>query len=252
MTKEQSVIKIWVIVVIVAFVVVTFIASIRTVQPGFEGVVVRLGKAQDQALSEGLHFVIPYITSVKMIDTRIQRSEIRGNEAASKDLQIVTSTMVINFHLEKDKVVTLYRQIGVGYENIVISPGIQECFKAITADYTAENLITQRSEVSEKIRQLLSTRLLVYGIVIDQVNVTNFEFSSEFNKAIEQKVTMEQRALTAVNELKEVEAKAKQTEATAKGKAAAIMETAKAEAESLELRSKAATPIVAFLNLVEK
>lgn len=225
--------------------------SIRTVQPGFVGVLVRLGASQDEPLVEGLHFVVPFITSVYSIDTRIMRSEARG-EAASKDLQTVSGTLVINYHLEKVKVVQLYRQIGIQYEEVVIGPSVQEVFKAAAAEYTAESLITQRQKVSEQIKTLLGTRLEPYGITVDQVNIANFDFSKEFNAAIEAKVTAEQKALQAEKELERYKFEAKQVEEKAKGDAAAVVEKAKAEAESLRMKRDTVTPELLVLNFLEK
>ncbi len=111
----------------------TLVQGARIVQPGYVGVQVRLGASQDEPLDEGLHFVMPYLTQVHPIDTRIQRSEARG-EAASKDLQTVAGTLVVNYHLEKSQVVQLYRQIGVDYEAVVIGPSVQEVFKAACSE----------------------------------------------------------------------------------------------------------------------
>jgi regulator of protease activity HflC (stomatin/prohibitin superfamily) len=234
------------------FLVISFFMSTKIIKPGHEGIVLVLGKARESSISEGLNFVFPWISSVKVMSTQVKRTEVKGNEASSKDLQVVTSAMVVNYHISKEEVVVLYRKIGMDFEDVVISPGIQECFKAITAEYTAESLITKRSEVSEKIKELLSGRLLTYGIIVDQVNVTNFEFSAEFNRAIEAKVVMEQDSLRAEKELEKIKFEAMQKEEEAKGLAAAILEQAKAEAESLELRAKAATPYVIALDAIQQ
>ena len=204
--------------------------SIRIVQPGFVGVSVFLGNAKDEALSEGLHIVIPFLTTVHRIDTRIQKVEAESFEAASKDLQSVRAAIVVNYNLKKEKAVTLYREIGVNYADVVILPGISETYKATTAGFTAEELITKRQTVSEQIKTLLADRLDPYGIIVNQVNVVNFDFSSEFNKAIEAKVTAEQNALRAEKELERVRFEALQAEQKAKGEAMAVLEKAKAEA----------------------
>jgi len=222
------------------------------VSPGYVGVKVRLGTALDQPLGEGIHFVVPFITGVEIIDTRIQRCEVAGNEAASKDLQVVTSSMVVNYHIVKDEAVKLYRQIGMSFENVIIAPSVQETFKAATAEFTAESLITQRQKVSEIIRKSLQERLEPFGIMIDQVNITNFSFSAEFDKAIEAKVTAEQKALQAENELKRFEFEAKQAVAKAEGEAEALIAKAKAEAEGLKLKLEYAKPEMILLNAVEK
>lgn len=236
----------------ILFVVVGIWKGIRIIEPGFEGVAVQLGRAKDNALSEGMHIVIPYITTVYPIDTRTQKLQAESFEAASQDLQQVRATIVVNYNLRKDNVVTLYREIGLQYSNIVITPGINEVYKAVVATFTAEQLITQRQTVSEQIRTILTDRLAPYGIVITQVNITTFDFSNEFNRAIEQKVIAEQEALRAENELQRIIIEAKQAEERAKGEANAVLAKAQAEAESLRMRSEAVTPMVVMLDFITK
>ena len=190
------------------FIPIAIAKGIRIIQPGFEGVAVTLGRAQDTSLGEGMHLVMPFITTVYPVDTRTQKLQAESFEAASQDLQQVRATIVVNYNLRKDNVVTLYREIGMGYAAIVITPGINEVYKAVVATFTAEQLITQRQQVSEQIREILTTRLAPYGIVITQVNITTFDFSNEFNRAIEMKVIAEQEALRAENELARVKVEA--------------------------------------------
>ncbi|GHT22306.1 hypothetical protein FACS189419_04670 [Planctomycetales bacterium] len=238
-------------VMLVILAVIAGVQSLRIIQPGFVGIVIRLGQAQQEALPEGIHFVIPFITTVKSLDVRIQKADVK-TDAASKDLQTVKANIVVNYRIDKIEAVTLYRGIGVSYVETVIEPAIQEAFKAGSAKYTAESLITERSLVSTGIRESISTRLQPFGVVIDAVNITNFEFSSEFNKAIEDKMTAEQRALQAEKELERFKFEAQQKIETAKGEAESILERAKAEAEALNLKSKYATQELVWLTAVEK
>ncbi|MGL4594493.1 MAG: prohibitin family protein, partial [Thermoguttaceae bacterium] len=224
---------------------------IIVIQPGHVGIVIRLGQAQEDALTEGVHFIIPFITQVKSLDIRIQKAEVK-TAAASKDLQTVNAEIVVNYRIDKTKAVTLFREIGILYLNIVIEPSIQEAFKSGSAKYTAESLITERSVVSSGIHESISERLLPFGVVVDAVNITNFDFSSEFNKAIEEKMTAEQRALQAEKELERFKFEAKQAVETARGAAESVMEKAKADAEALNLKSKYATPELIWLTAVEK
>ncbi|MDR3181656.1 MAG: prohibitin family protein [Planctomycetaceae bacterium] len=240
-----------VIAVILIFVFITLGNSIRIIDPGFVGIVVRLGEAQPKELGEGIHAVIPFITVVKPLDVRIQKADVK-TDAASKDLQTVKASIVVNYRIDKTRAVTLYREIGITYVATVIEPAIQEAFKAGSAKYTAESLITERSLVSTGIKESISSRLQPFGVVIDAVNITNFEFSPEFNKAIEDKMTAEQRALQAQKELERFRFEALQKVETAKGEAESIMERAKAQAESLNLKSKYATQTLVWLTAVEK
>ena len=230
---------------------VAFFASIRIVEPGHSGVVVRLGQAQEQALDEGIHFVLPFITKVHAIDIRIQKAEVK-TAAASKDLQTVNAEFLLNYRVDALETVSLFRGIGRNYVAIVIEPAIQEEFKAGSAKYTAEDLITQRTTVSTEIREAISKRLESRGIIIEAVNITSFDFSAEFNRAIEEKMTAEQKAQQAERELERIKVEAQQKVETAKGEAEAVLEKAKAEAEALNLKSQYAKPELIWLTAVEK
>ena len=116
----------------------------------------------------------------------------------------------------------IYQEIGVDYESKVVDPAIQESVKAATAQFTAEELITKREEVGQIIFQSLSDRLTDDYIVVESVSIVDFQFSANFNEAVEAKVTAEQNALAAENKLKQVEFEAQQRIAEAQGEAEAI------------------------------
>jgi len=235
----------------IVLLLVCLVNAVAIIQPGTVGIVVRLGEAQPNALEEGIHFVVPLITQVHELNVKIQKAEVK-TAAASKDLQTVNAAIVVNYRVDKTKAVTLFREIGVTYLSTVIEPAIQEAFKADSAKYTAEELITKRSLVSQGIRESISSRLLPFGVVIDAVNITNFDFSPEFNRAIEDKMTAEQRALQAEKELVRYRFEAQQKVEQAKGEAEAIMERAKAEAEALSLKKQYATMELIWLSAAEK
>jgi regulator of protease activity HflC (stomatin/prohibitin superfamily) len=172
--------------------------------------------------------------------------------AASKDLQTVRATFVVNYRVDKTKAVVLYREIGMTYLETVIEPAIQEAFKSGSAKYTAEELITERAKVSIEIRESISERLEQFGVNVDAVNITQFEFSEEFDKAIEAKVTAEQKALQAERELERFKFEAQQKVEMAKGEAEAILEKAKAESEALQMKKEFATMELIWLTAVEK
>ena len=243
------------VTVMAGTVIVLFIVgianSIAKIQPGEVGIVIRLGAAQENALREGLHFVIPFITEVQRINVRIQKAEVE-TDAASQDLQVVKAAIVVNYRVDENQAVTLFRELGLHYLTNVIQPAIQEAFKADAAKYTAEELITERATVSREIHESIITRLERFGVVIEAVNITSFEFSPEFNRAIEDKVMAVQRALQAERELERYRFEAQQKVETAKGEAEAIMEKAQAEAEALGLKKPYATMELIWLTAVEK
>lgn len=198
-----------------------------TVNPGQQGIVLRLGSIQRIA-NNGFNFKIPYIESVVYMDTQTQKEQVNA-EAASSDLQTVHTIVAVNYSIDAAKVKSLYTSIGEDYKFRVIDPAIQEAVKATTANYTAEQLITKRPEVQDGIKTSLIARLAPQFIDVSSVSIINFDFSDSFNAAIEAKVTAEQNALAAKNKLAQVQYEADQKVATAK-----------ADAESIRLQSDAA------------
>ena len=212
--------------VIVALLGLVFLArfSPLTVVPaGHRGVVTLFGKVDPQPLDEGLHFVNPLCNVVK-IDVRVARADSEG-EAASRDLQIVHTAITLNYRINPELTSKLYQEVGPGFEQKVIEPAVQEAFKAVTAKYTAEELITKREDVRHNIRLLLSEKInarAVNALSLDEVSITNFRFSQQFSQAIESKQEAEQLALKAQRDLERIQIEAKQRIAQAEAEAAAL------------------------------
>lgn len=234
---KSSFIKVFLIVLLIGL----LLSSITIVRSGYSGIRIRFGKVLGET-STGLVFHLPIIETVKTIDIRVQKSEADSG-AASKDLQTVTGKIALNYHLQADQTAELYQEVGREYADRIIAPALQESFKSTTAQFTAEELITKREIVKETVKQKMQDRLTGYGVIVDELNIVDFDFSESFNKAIEAKVTAEQDALAAKNKLQQVQYEAEQNVAEAKGKAEAI------SIESAALRDN---PQVLELRALEK
>jgi regulator of protease activity HflC (stomatin/prohibitin superfamily) len=217
------------IAIIIFFLVIFLLDTFVIINPGVRGVIVFLGQTQDKILDEGFYFKVPFMQKIVKIDVKTQVENVVA-DAASKDLQIVTSKVALNYHVDPEKVNYLWKSIGAKYKERIIDPSIQESVKAITARYTAEELITKRAEVREGIKSLLKERLANHYIIVDEFSIVDFDFSKAFNDAIEAKVTAEQQALAAKNKLEQVKYEAEQRITTAKAEAEAI----KIQAEAIQ------------------
>ena len=208
---------------------------------GERGVVMNCGAVQKEILNEGLHIRMPIMQKVVIMNVQVQKGEGQG-DAASKDLQQVTTNVAINYHLDPLKVAHIYQSIGTFNQvgERIILPAVSESVKAATAQYTAEELISKRQEVREKIRQLLLVRLAVYGVIVDDFSIVNFAFSREFSNAIESKTTAEQLKLKAERDLERIRIEADQK----------ILQ-AQAEAESLRLQKENVTENLIKLRQIE-
>ncbi len=219
----KKIVKIAIIVVCAIVVVGVAISCFTVVQAGHTGVVLTFGAVEDTELEEGLHFKMPFIQRVVQMNNRTQKIETEGS-SSSKDLQIISYVVAVNYHVNDDSSASLYQNVGTDYGSVVIIPAIQESIKAVTAQYTAEELITKRQTVGEQIKDALSEKINQYGITVEIFNIVDFDFSEEFNAAVEAKQTAQQNALKAEQDLARIEVEAQQK-----------ITQAEAEAESIKL-----------------
>ena len=243
-----------VIIVIVILIIggLVGIGAFVQVPSGTRGVVVSFGRVEDRILSEGLNFKIPNMQTVVLMNVQIQKAE-STESTATEDLQEVSTTVAVNYRLDSSKVNEIYQDMRQDYVNRVIKPNIEEGLKATTAEYKAEELITKRAEVKDKLDQILAERLSEFNIQVVAVSLTDFQFSRSFNDAIEAKVTAEQEALQAKNKLQQITYEAQQqiiqaeaeknaTIRRAEGNAQAQLIEANAKAEVIKLITSQMTP----------
>lgn len=231
----------WIAGLIIALILISWLNPFVVINAGHRGVKTTFGKVERTVLEEGLHFRIPIVQQVREINVQIQKAEGDG-DAASRDLQQVHTKIALNFHLIPNRVAETFQNVGdldsVG--DRIIVPAVQEAFKATTAKYTAEELISKRPEVRDQISQFMKDRLHRHGIAIDEFSIVNFRFSESFNQAIEAKTTAEQLKLKAERDLDRIKVEAEQKIASAK-----------AEAESLRLQKQEITPDLLRLREIE-
>ena len=209
-----------------------------TIQPGEVGIKVRFGKIID-SYSEGLYFKIPFVEKIDRFSIRIQRADIKTS-AFSKDMQTIDVDMVINHRIEKSTVVSIYRNLGPEYVKTVIDPITQESVKSITAKYSAEKIISSRADVTREMDEVVKARLNEKQIIVTDLSITNFEFTPEFLKSVEDKQIAEQNAKKAEKDVERVKKEAMQ-----------VIERARAEAESLRLQRAAVSDQLIELRKVE-
>lgn len=195
--------------------------SFGQVPAGARGVVLRFGATTGDTKQPGLYFVTPFIERVQLMDVQIHAHKAPAM-AASRDMQDVSTEITLNYRLNPDKVATTWSELGRDYEARIITPSVQEAVKAATAQYDAEKLITLRASVRDQIESILRDRLARHHIILDQVSITNFQFSEAFAQAIEGKQVATQNALRAENEVREAKAKSDAVIATARGTAESI------------------------------
>jgi len=227
---------------IVLLIIVAALASaaVAIVDAGHRGILLHWNAVDvsASALDEGLHFIVPFQDTVIQMEVRTQKF-VKETSSASKDLQTVVTEVAVNYHADPNSVNTLYKEVGLLYENRVIAPAVEEAVKQVTANYNAEELITKRPLVKGDIEREIGARLLTFNVVTEVISITDFQFSPLFARAIEDKVEAEQKAQKAENDLKRIEVEALQREAQAVGIAAANIAQANGEAEAIRIINEA-------------
>ena len=206
---------------------------------GERGIVLNFGAVQDKVLGEGMHFRVPLMQEVIIMDVKIHKV-VTDAASASSDLQDVAMSVALNYHIIPDKANIVYQSIGVEFKERIIDPAIQEVMKAVSARYSAEELITKRPAVSAEMQEALKARLLVSNIAVDAFSIVSFNFSKIFTDAIEAKQTAEQNALKAKRDLDRIKVEAEQT-----------VTAATAEAEALRLQKMNISPDLIELRRIE-
>jgi len=218
--------------IIVFIGLILVLGSFGTVDAGEIGVKTRLGNVVG-TVEPGLYFKLPIFEKVRKIDVRTQAVVYERENpltAASSDLQDVSIATVTNYHVDPAKVVELYKQYKTldNHEQKVIRPIVRDTVKAVSAQFTASELVTKRQEFAEAVSAKLNERLNGAFIVVEQTNITDFKFSEEFTRAIEAKVTAVQNAEAAKNKLEQIKYEGEQK-----------IVSAKAEAEAIRIQSQA-------------
>ena len=224
--------------IIVVVAAVFAFSSFFIIAPGEVAVKTRLGGIVD-SYSEGMHFKIPLVENITKFSIQIQRADIK-TQAFSKDLQTMNSHLVVNHRIQKETVVSIFRNLGPNYVDNIVDPAVQEVFKAISARYSAERIISERNQLVEEINAEVKERLSKKEIVVTDISVTDLDFTDQFLKAVEDKQVAEQQPKMSEKLVEKAKRDAESQIAKSKG-----------EAEALRMQREQVTPALIELRKVD-
>lgn len=240
--------------------VLGFFFCFQTVPAGTVGIVTNFGNVQEQTLPAGLHFIVPIVNSLHILDTRVQSHEFgtqdgQAIEAASSEYQAVYLSGKFNYHVEGAYASVLFRTVGEDFANRIIDPAFKDIVKEIVPTYAIAQILPKRDEIRQKTITLLNANLSRYHIIIDDVYLANVGFSPEYEAAIEAKQVAQQQVATekeikqqiivkAEQQVEQAKGEANSQIERAKGQATATIEAAKGTATANKLLSDSLTPIV--------
>lgn len=197
------------------------------VGPGERGIKIKLGEVQPEAYGEGLHLIFPFIQKFRTMDVKTQKNTLTTS-VYTKDIQQARITYVINFNVQPNNVNKLFQEVGMDYVGKIVTPVVEGTIKDIIGKWNAQDLIANREKATSDILFKLHEQLSNNYINVTDFQMTEINYSSVFEKAIESKVTAEQEALRARNKTVQVQEEAKQK-----------VIAAEAEAKSMAIRAQA-------------
>lgn len=229
-------------IAIAVLVLILIWSSFVTIGPGERGVLMTFGAVQHGVLAPGLHMKIPLVQTVKRLNVQIQKAQTQET-AASRDLQNVTTEVAVNWSINPVDAEWVYERLGDESQlaDKVIAPIVSNAVKAVAAHYDAEQLVEKRDVVRDEIQKQIVGALANYKVQVQGVNITNFQFSDDYAKAIEQKQVAQQRAQQAEYDLARTKVQAQQEVAQAEG-----------QAQAQKLLQSTLTPQIIQLKAVEK
>ncbi len=230
------------LVVLGVLVAIGVFLSGATVQAGHVGVKLTFGAVSPAVLDPGFHPIIPGVQRIVQVDTRVLPHAFREIEAASREYQSVRLTGTMNYHLEAQRAYELYQTVGLDFADKVIDPAFNDFIKEVVPRYSVIEILAKRDEIRGTAKDMLGKNLQRYGIVVDDIYVSNISFSKDYQDAIERKQTAQQNVETEQQILAQKEIQAQQVVVDARGKADARVLAAEAEARANDALTASLSP----------
>lgn len=205
------------------------------VPPGEVAIKTRLGAVID-SYSEGVNFKMPIVENITKFSIQIQRADIK-TQSFSKDLQTMNVHLVVNHRIQKETVVSIFRNLGPNYVSTIVDPTVQEIFKSISAKFSAEKIIADRNLLVQEINDVVKEKLSDKEIIVTDISVVDLDFTDQFLRAVEDKQVAEQQAKMSEKLVVKAKRDAEQVIAKARGEAESLkMQRAAVTSELIELR----------------
>ena len=226
--------------------------SVVIVPAGNIGVITAFGKIDNETLPPGLHFRLPFMNTIHMINTRVQPHAFKEIDAGSKEYQSVKLTGIMNYHIDGQYAADLYQRVGDGFAEKILDPAFNDYIKTVVPNYSINEILAKRDEIRQRAKADLQANLAQYHIIIDDIYIANIGFSAEYSAAIEAKQVAQQQVETERQILAQRQIQAQQVAIQAQGQAQVLIETAKGQAQANDLVTKSLTEELIRYTLVQK
>jgi prohibitin 2 len=221
-----------VLAVVAGLVGILALLSVNVVPSGHVGVVLTFGRVEPAVLQPGIHLRLPIAQTVVDIETRVRPHQFREIDAASREYQTVKLTGTLNYRIDDQKADEIYQGVGLDFAGRILDPAFNDTIKEVVPQYPVTEILGKRDEIRSKTRSELSARLGRYGIIVEDVYLSNIAFSPEYTQAIEQKQVAQQNVERETQILEQKRRQAEQVEVDAQGQARAQVARANGESEA--------------------
>ena len=226
--------------------------AVVVIPAGNVGVVRTFGRVDADELYPGLSFVIPFVNTVELVDTRVLGHHFENLDAASREYQAVILTGTVNTHVNPATASDLVQNVGQDYEGKILLPAFSDIVKEVVPNYAIGDVLAKRDEIRRLTTEQLGGNLLRYGITIDDIYLANITFSEEYSRAVEEKQVAQQRVQTEQQILAQRQIQAQQAVAQAKGEAESTIERARGQAEANRQLAASLTEEVIRYSLIQR
>jgi regulator of protease activity HflC (stomatin/prohibitin superfamily) len=246
----------------VAFLTLLGSFFVHPIPAGYVGVVTSFGKVQPETLKPGLNFVAPIVNSVTAVDTRVRGIPFGADDpntqvverfgAASREYQDVWLQGTLNVHVDQQKAVDLYQNVGLDYDTKLVMPFFATAIKEVVPQYAIGDVLANREKIRQQAVDKLQSKLASYGLIVDDVAIANIDFSEQYKAAIEAKQVAEQQVQTETQILRQREIQADQARAVAQGAADAAVINATGQSEANRLLQQSLSDELIRYTLIQK
>lgn len=203
--------------ILLHFSIVLLMSSCTIVRPGEVGIKQKLGKLNDQVVTQGSILFNPITSRVIKASSQTKNIELSLSLPSKEGLSI-TSQISILYRINPEKLPMLIKNIGLEYEGIITSV-FRSASADICAQYFAKDMHSgMRSSIEEAIKNKMVSVLSTQGIIIEAVLMKSIMLPGGLASSIEQKLQAEQNAMRMEFLLQQEKLEAERVIIEAKGK----------------------------------
>ena len=199
----------WLVTLIILVILACIFSPLVIVRNGHRGIATFFGEVQGDVYAEGIHFKYPLLR-VHQFDLRTQTHDLSAG-VVTKDMQLVTVSVTAKYQLDDEVLLKTYADVGREVEKTIIDPALKESLNVASTDFSAAELVSERTKFKTAVQVELEQRLVDSGIILKGLAIVEVKFSKSLTESFEAKTMAAARAETAKLEAEEAASKLRTT-----------------------------------------